>query len=240
MQIIRQFLIRTYLYILISLIGIFLKFYRLDYKLLWIDEVYTIQHTSGIPGREYPTLIPINEIRNIGFYHDLFHLNRQDHTICSQLKGLLASPQLNPLHYPLLMVWYRIVGDDPIHFRLFSVFILIITLPFMFLLSKRFFDSSLAGWIAVSLYAISPYLHLFAQEARYYILWSFILVVMQYVYLQAIHCNNVKWWSSYILITALSLYVSPASSIILFGHIVFVAITRCDHFCFVLAIKQPV
>ena len=77
MQIIRQFLIRPYLYIFIALIGISLKFYHLDYKLFWFDEVCTIQHTSGIPDREYPALVPINEIKNISFYNDLYHLNKE-------------------------------------------------------------------------------------------------------------------------------------------------------------------
>jgi len=228
MQITRQFLIRPYLYILISLIGISLKFYHLDYKLLWIDEVYTIQHTSGIPDNEYPTLMPVNEIKNVSFYYDLYQLNKQHYKIVTQLKGLFASSQLNPLHYPFLMIWYRIVGDNPIHFRLFSVFIFIITLPFLFLLTRRLFDSSLAAWITISLYAVSPFIHLFAQEARYYILWSFILVVLHYLLLQVIHYNNIKWWSAYALIASLSLYASPISIIIIFGHLVFVGITRTD------------
>jgi uncharacterized membrane protein len=228
MRIIRQFLIRPYLYIFIALIGISLKFYHLDYKLFWYDEVCTIQHTSGISDRDYPALIPINEVNNIDFYKDLYQLNKQDYKIGLQLKGLLTSTQLNPLHYPFLMVWYRIVGDNPIYFRLFSVFIFIITLPFLFLLSKKLFDSKLAGWIAVSLYAISPYIHLFAQEARYYILWSFILIVLHYLFMQVIQRNNLKWWSAYTLIAALSLYASPISIIIIFGHIIFVGLTRKD------------
>jgi len=173
-------------------------------------------------------LIPVNEIKNINFYYDLYRLNKHDYKIGSQLKGLLTSTQLNPLHYPLLMVWHRIVGDNFIHFRLFSVFIFLVTLPFLFLLSQRFFNSSLAGWIAVSLYAVSPFIHLFAQEARYYILWSFIVVVLHYLFLQVIHCNNIKWWSAYTFIAALSLYASPISFIIIFGHLVFVGITRKD------------
>jgi uncharacterized membrane protein len=228
MQMIQKFLNRFYLYILISLIGVSLKFYHLDYKLLWIDEVYTVQHTSGIPDREYPTLIPVNEIKNINFYYNLYHLNKQDYKIGSQLKGLLTSTQLNPLHYPLLMIWHRIVGDDPVHFRLFSVFIFIITLPFLFLLAQRFFNSNLAGWITVSLYAVSPFIQLFAQEARYYILWSFILVVLHYLFLQVIRCNNIKGWSAYTITASLSLYASPVSIIIIFGHLVYVLIIRKD------------
>lgn len=228
MRTIRQFLIQPYLYIFIVLIGISFKFYRLDYKLFWIDEISTIQHTSGIPDGDYPLLVPVNEIKNIHFYNDLYNLNKQPLTIASEFKGLFTSRNLNPLHYPFLMVWYRMVGGDPVDFRLFGVFIFILTLPFLFLLSKSLFNSNLAGWIAVSLYAVSPFIHIFAQEARYYILWSFILVVLNYLFLEGIQRNNLKWWVGYAFVVALSLYASPVSGIIIFGHMIFVLVTRKD------------
>jgi uncharacterized membrane protein len=228
MKKIREFLVQPYLYVLITLIGISFKFYRLDYKLFWIDEISTIQHTSGVPDRNYPAMVPVNEIKNINFYKDLYHLNKQPLTLVSELKGLFKSINLNPLHYPLLMVWYRIAGDEPSDFRLFGVFIFILTLPFLFLLSSGLFNSKLAGWIAVSSYSVSPFIHLFAQEARYYILWSFVLIVLHYFFLQGTKRNNLKWWSAYALVVALSLYASPVSGIVIFGHLIFVLLTRKD------------
>jgi uncharacterized membrane protein len=226
MKTLKQFFIKPYLYIFVVSIGIFFKFYRLDYKLFWIDEISTIQHTSGIPDKDYPAMVPVNEIKNINFYKDLYHLKKQPLTIESELKGLFHSRNLNPLHYPLLMIWYRLAGDDPADFRLFGVFIFILTLTFLFLLSKVLFNSNLAGWIAVSLYAVSPFIHLFAQEARYYILWSFILILLHYLFLQSIECNNSKWWVGYAFVVALSLYASPVSIVIIFGHLIFVLLTR--------------
>ena len=228
MKTIRQFLIQPYLYIFIVLIGISFKFYRLDYKLFWIDEISTIQHTSGLPDGSYTASVPVNEVKNINFYKDLYHLNKQPLTITSELKGLFSSRNLNPLHYPFLMIWYRVVGDDPVDFRLFGVFIFILTLPFLFLLSKSLFNSNLAGWIAVSLYAVSPFIHIFTQEARYYILWSFILIVLHYFFLESLQRNNLKWWAGYAFVVALSLYASPVSGIIIFGHMIFVFLTRKD------------
>ena len=228
MKTIRQLLIKPYLYVFIALIGISFKFYHLDHKLFWFDEVCTIQHTSGIPDKDYSALVPVNEVENISFYKNLYHLNKQHYSLVSELKGLSHSTQLNPLHYPLLMVWYRVVGDDPKDFRLFGVFVFLLTLPFLFFLSKKLFNSKLAGWIAVSLYAASPFIHLFAQEARYYILWSFVVIVLHYLLLQAIEQNNLKWWATYTLVVVLSLYASPVSGIIILGHIIFVWISRKD------------
>ena len=84
MKIIQNFFNRFYLHVIIILTGVTLKFYHLDHKLLWIDEMYTVQHTSGIPDSEYPALIPVNEIKNITFYDDLYHLNSQGYKMGSQ------------------------------------------------------------------------------------------------------------------------------------------------------------
>ena len=226
MLVLRQFLLRPHLYLMILLAGISSKFYHLDHKLLWIDEVYTIQHTSGIPDREYPALIPVNEILDAEFYRDLYRLAKQDRPLLTELRGLAGLPTLNPLHYPLLMMWYRVVGDDPVHFRAFSVFVFLMTLPMLFLLAVQLFDSRLGGWIAVSLYAVSPYIHLFAQEARYYILWSLVLTVLHYCLLRAMHGDTLRWWSAYAVSVTLSLYCSPVSIIVVAGHCAYVLLIR--------------
>jgi uncharacterized membrane protein len=228
MKNITQFLLRPYLYLIIVLIGTALKFYRLDNKLFWFDEICTVQHTSGIPDGKYPELIPLNEIKNISFYNDLYHLNKQNFTIGSQLKGLFSSTQLTPLHYSFLIFWHRVVGDDNIDYRLFGVFIFIITLPFLFLLSRKLFKSNLAGWVAVSLYAVSPYINLFAQEARYYILWAFFIIVLHYLFLLLIQYNKIKWWIAYSLIAIMAIYTSFLSGIIILGHFIYVCLLKKD------------
>ena len=222
MKPIQKFLLRPWLYLIIVIIGISLKFYQLDHRLFWFDEICTIQHTSGISDHKYPDMIPVNEIKNISYYHDLYHLKTQHYTIGSQLKGLFSSTQLTPLHYSFLIFWYRIVGDDFIDYRLFSVFIFIITLPFLYLLTKNLFDSNLAGWISMCLYSISPFIHLFAQEARYYILWSFFLIVLHYFLLLAIQHRKKSWWFAYIITAILAMYTSPFTGIIIFGHLIYI------------------
>jgi uncharacterized membrane protein len=106
-------------------------------------------------------------------------LNKQNYTIGSQLKGLSKIATLNPLHYAFLIFWHRIGGDDAVDYRLFNVFIFILTLPFLFPLARTLFKSTLAGWIAVSLYSVSPFFHFYAQEARYNTLWAFFLIQSQ-------------------------------------------------------------
>ncbi|MBN1415744.1 MAG: glycosyltransferase family 39 protein [Bacteroidales bacterium] len=155
-------------------------------------------------------------------------MNKQNYTITAQLKGLFSSTQLTPLHYSFLIFWQRIVGDDYFDFRLFGVFIFILTLPFFFLLAKILYKSNLAGWVAVSMYAVSPYINLFSQEARYYILWSFFLIVLHYLLLQVIQHKSIRWWITYSLIAVFAMYTSPFSGIIIFGHFIYIWFFKKD------------
>ena len=222
MKSIQQFLQKPWLYIFIVLFGISLKFYHLNYRFFWYDEICTIQHTSGIELYKYDNMIPINEIANIKEYKSLIHLTSLNQSIGSQLKGLFTSTNLTPGHYPFLMIWYRIVGDEPLDYRLFSVFVFVLTLPFLFLLAKNMFESDHAGWIAISLFSVSPMFQYYAQEARYMILMTFFIIVLHYLFLKASQINKKKWWVGYCIIGALSLYTSVLSGIVVTGHLIYV------------------
>ncbi len=226
MKTLQQLLQRPYLYIIIIVIGITLKFYNLDSRYFWIDEVYTIQHTSGILESEYPDLIPINEVKNISYYNDLLHLNTQNYTISSQFNGLAKSPSLTPAHYAFLIFWHRLVGDDYLSYRLFSIFCFVLTLLFLFLLSKALFLSDISGWIIVSIFAVSPFIHVYTQEARYYILWLCIITLLNYIFIQATKFNKAKWWVAYSIIGILSMYTSLFSCLIIFGHLIYIFLLK--------------
>jgi len=218
MQVIKQFMLQPWLYVVIMVAGVSLKLYHIDYHLFWYDEVATIQHTSGNQILD----IPVNEIKNISYYNDQLHLKKQNLTIGSELKGLYGSTNLNPLHYTFLMIWYRIAGDNDLSYRLFNVFIFILTLPFLFLLTKTLFKSNLAGWIAVSLYAVSPFFHYYAHEARYNTLLVFLIILLHYLFLQVIEHKKLKWWIGYSLVGILTLYASVLSGLIIFGHFLYI------------------
>ncbi len=224
MQEIKQFMLKPWLYLVIVLAGTSLKLYHIDYHIFWYDEICTIQHTSGNQILD----IPVNEIKNISYYDDQLHLKKQNLSIGSELKGLYGSTNLNPLHYNFLMLWYRIAGDDIISYRLFNVFIFILTLPILFLLAKKLFKSNLAGYIAVSLYSVAPLFHYFVHEARYNTLVVFVIILLHYFFLQAIDQKKIKWWIGYSLIGVLALYASVLSGLIIFGHFVYIIFLKKD------------
>lgn len=222
MNSIQQFLRKPWLYLLIVLIGVSFKFYRLDYKFFWYDEVCTIAHTSG----NARFSIPVNEIKNISYYRDQMHLNERDFTIGGQYQRLSKMVNLNPLHYGFLILWHRIIGDSPIHYRLFSVFVFLITLPLLFMLTRKLFQSNLAGWIAISLFSVLPFIQYYAQEARYYMLWAFMLIALHQLLLLAAENNSLKWWIAYMVIGILSLYTSVLSGLVIIAHGVYIFFFR--------------
>jgi len=91
----------------------------------------------------------------------------------------------------------------------------------LFLLVKEMFSSDLAGWIAISIYSVSPFVHIFTQEARYYILWAFFFVLSNWLLLRAIKHNNLKVWLAYSAATLVALYVSVLSALFIAGHFIY-------------------
>lgn len=155
---------KPWIYLIIIILGVSLKFYNLNYKIFWEDEIYTVQHVVGAnnildigPGK-------VNEIVDLSYYKELLRHSSQEYTLGEELTAQYKKMNLNPLHYVMLSFWYRLAGDDIVHYRLFSVLIFILTLPFLFFLARKLFRSNLVAWVATSLYSVSPFIHVFAQR----------------------------------------------------------------------------
>lgn len=225
----RQYITRPWIYIGFALIGILLKFYNIDYRYFWLDEISTIEQTSGLNRSGMMNLIPENEIINIEYYKSMLRLNEHELTIGSQLKSQAKTMNLNPLHYTLLTFWHRIAGDEPIHYRYFSLLIFLLTLPFLYLLAKKLLNSNLAGWIAVSIFCISPYIHYYSQEARYIILSVFLIIACNYFFLEALERKKWQWWLAYIFSGILALYSSIILGLLIAGHFIYILLIKKKH-----------
>jgi len=226
MRTIRDFFLKPWLYVLVITIGVALKFYHLDSKLFWMDEVSTVLYTSGSNNVIIQKNIPVNQIRGFGYYDSLLHVSTQPKSFKSEVAGILSGIHLTPAHYIILTVWYRLVGDDDMHYRLFSVCIFMLSLPLVFLLAKALYNSVLAGWISASLYAVSPFVQFESQEARYYILWVFFFLLTNYLLLKALKNNRAIWWICYWIAAVFALYTSITSGAFIFGHMLYIVVYK--------------
>ncbi len=222
----RNFITRPWIYIGIALIGILLKFYHIDYRYFWLDEISTIEQTSGLNRDGMMSLVPENEIVNISYYKSMLRLNENALSIGSQLKSQMNTVNLNPLHYALLAFWHRIAGDKPVHYRYFSLLLFLLTLPFVYLLAKKLLDFELSGWIAVSLFSVFAYFHYYTHEARYIMLCVFLIVSCSYFLLKASDRNQLKWWLGYVITGILALYSSVILGLLIFGHCLYIFLFR--------------
>ena len=216
-------MLQPWIYLVIVVCGIFLKFYKIDDRHFWFDEVATIMHTSGA---NYNDVLPVNELKNISNYHNLLEVNKQHISIKSQLKGIWNSTNLNPLHYGILVFWIRLVGDKDIHYRYFNVFIFLLTLPLLFKLAEFLFKSNLAGYIAIALFSVNSFFQYYTFEARYNILCIFLVILNQYTFLKATNSGSYKWWTGYALSGILCWYSSLNLGLIFIGHFIYVLVAE--------------
>jgi len=226
MNALKEFMLRPWLYLLIVILSLVLKFMTVDNRYFWRDEVYTIYHTSGNTEFTLNKKAAVNEIKNIEYYRNILRNNHNNLNVASQIKEISGMTNLNPLHYYFLVFWHRLIGDEDIHYRLFSVFMFLMCLPVLFLLARKLFSSNLAGWIAISLFAISPYFHYYAHEARYNMLVAFTLLCSHYLFLKSIDTNKLKYWTGYIIASIAVLYSSLTAGVVLSGHFIYVVIFK--------------
>ena len=226
----KDFLFKPWIYVLVLVIGVSFKFYHIDYRYFWYDEIATVVQTSGLNQKGIDQLAPVNEIASLDYYKSLVHLNDLHQTLAQQLKGQVKTVNLNPLHYFLLAFWYRLAGDSVIALRGFSIFFFLLSLPFIFLLAKKLFDNHLSGWIAVSLFSVFQYAQFFSHNARYITLTIFLIITASYFLLEALDRKKFYWWLGYVVTGTLALYASAILGLLLIAHFLFVITCRNEKF----------
>lgn len=213
---------KPWLYMMIVIASLVFKVLTADQGFFWRDEIYTINQTSGRVLFNLCTTEPLNENTPIAYYKQLLRINKLPISLGSQLKEQTKNTNLNPLHYPFLTFWVRIVGDEPVHYRYFSLLMFLLCLPVLFLFSKHLFGSNLAAWVVISLFSVSPYFHYYALEARYNMLLALLLISSHYALLMAVEQNKLKHWGIYTLTGVMVLYTSLTAGVVLFGHFLFI------------------
>lgn len=62
-----------------------------------------------------------------------------------------------PLYYVMLRLWMQWFGDSVTITRSLSVLISLLVFPCIYWLCMELFESSLVGWVAIALIAVSPF-----------------------------------------------------------------------------------
>jgi uncharacterized membrane protein len=138
----------------------------------------------------------------------------------------VEDPQHPPLYYLMTRFWMQWFGNSVAAIRSLPALISLLVFPCTYWLCLELFNSSLTGWIAITLIAVSPFHVLFAQEAREYSLWTVTILLSSATLLQAIRLKTKRSWAMYALTLALSLYSFLFSGFVAVGHGIYVIATQ--------------
>lgn len=171
-----------------------------------MDETYTSFRVSGYTEVEVDRLISTGEVLGIEDLQKYQHLNSEK-TVFDTVKGLAQEePQLSPLYFIMARYWAELFGDSIASMRSLAAFISLFAFPCMYWLCLELFQSSLTGWIAIALTAVSPFHLVYAQEARPYSLWIVITLLSCATLLRAMRVKTKISWGIYALTVAVGFY----------------------------------
>jgi uncharacterized membrane protein len=202
-----------FLIIAVLAIGILFRFVNLDRKFYWIDENYTSLRVSGYTEAEIIKQISYQKITSPSDLQKYQQINPQK-TLSNTLNSLATEdPQHPPLYYILARFWAQWFGSSVATMRSFAAVISLLVFPAIYWLAWELFESTAVAWIAIAIFAISPYHILFAQEARQYSLWTLTTILSSAALLRAMRPDVnqnpmllISHWTLYAVTAAMGLY----------------------------------
>lgn len=192
------------------LLGMGLRFANLESGIFWVDEVATAVRVRGYTQSEVVAAVADGRPRSP---RELWQVvsTPSDRDRLSTLQALVKSPEHAPLFFLVTREWAALFGYSPATLRLLSVVLSMLTLPALFWFCWEWLQSVFAGSIAVTLLAISPLFISYAQEARPYSLWLFLLVLSGALLMRAWKTGSRWLWGGYGIALTLTLYTSLLS-----------------------------
>jgi len=132
------------------------------------------------------------------WYDEICTANRINYTLSETVKRLFVSP-FPPLYYIVMNLWVKIFGNGEFALRFPSLIFSVLSIIFVFKLSKELFGKETA-FISAFLLSISPYSINYSQEAKMYaMLWFFSVFSFLFFYR---FCKDDKFSNIALYVTA--------------------------------------
>jgi uncharacterized membrane protein len=209
--------------IVLVLLGIFFRFYHLDSKVFWNDEVYSAVPVSGYtvegittewqPGASNPKLTRDDVLER-------YQTRALNTTVSDTLQSVaVEEPQNSPLFFVLSRQWIDLTNLSPrLGMRSLAALMSVVGLPFAYLLGMELFSNPAIAWLGTGFVAISPLHIIYAQEARQYSLLITLTLVACFAFLHALRLSSPLRWAVYSLSVVLGLYAHPFFCFVLLAH----------------------
>ncbi len=198
------------LLVLILLGGAALRFWHLDSKPVWADEVLTALFSLG---RSFDD-VPLNRAVPVSELEHLFTLNLA--TSCPQIVQTLSTQSVHP---PLFfcwmhswMVWIQQLDQSWVwKLRAMPALVGVVAIAALYQLNRVAFSPA-AGLLGAALMAVSPFAVYLSQEARHYTL-PMLLITLALLGLYQLHRDlyhqrfRPAIWLGWILVNSFGFYV---------------------------------
>ena len=204
--------------IALLVLAIAFRFIHLDRKVYWHDEAFTSMAITARPGNYLSktlfqnTLVKPSDL--LAYQHFVPTLTLQDMVV---RKGM-EDAQHPPLYYIFLRFWAMVWGTSPAVIRSFSALLSLLLFPAVYWLCLELFASAFAGWVAIALFAVSPFQLVYAQEAREYGVWAILCLVSSAFLLRALRLSSWRNWFWYGLATTIAFYTALFTVWVVVGH----------------------
>jgi 4-amino-4-deoxy-L-arabinose transferase-like glycosyltransferase len=122
-----------------------------------------------------------------------------------EILSIVARDVHVPLYHELLHFWRVVMGDSVLAARMMSLLFYLLCIPALYFLGKLAYNRS-AGLFAATLLAVSPFMNWYGSEIRMYTLFTFIVILNQYFFLQILKERTEKGWIGYGLTAVLGVF----------------------------------
>jgi len=204
--------VRRHFIVLLAILslGAILRFWNLDAKPLWLDEVITTLFSLGRDDQ----IIPLGHPFPLSRLDSLFTL--KPGRTCAQIADAVATRSVHPpLFFCWLYDWMNWVHDLPLSLawkvRSFAALFGVGAIAALYQLNRILFSPS-AGLLAAALMAVSPFAVYLSQEARHYTL-PMLLLTLALLGLYQIHLDLHQQrirpliWLGWIAVNSVGFYV---------------------------------
>jgi uncharacterized membrane protein len=213
------------LIIVTLVLGVFFRFYHLDYKVYWHDEVFTSLRAAGHDGQQIGKYLKQQESFKAGELLPYQQLS-PERGWRDTLASLKTHPEHPPLYYLGTRLWMELFGSTVAVTRSLAASISLLAFPCLYWLCLELFESPLVGGVAIALFAVSPFQVLYAQEARQYSLWTVAVLLSCAALLWARREQSSRSWGTYTATVALGLYTSLCFGLTLLSQGIYLAIVE--------------
>lgn len=208
--------------VLVILSGILLRFSFLDLKLFWFDESISATRIVGTSESEIDSMF-----NNEGAYTYLYEYSklreiRPEKNFIDTIKTGLEDSHVTPLYYLLSHFWVLLFGDSISAIRAFSALVSVFSIGAMFWCTHELLKSTQASWIAATLFASSPFVVVYSQEARMYGLWSLAILFSHVFFVRALRNRTLNSWLLYSVSVAFSFYSHLLTIFVVISHAFYV------------------